>query len=266
MNTRAPRPIDAPHAATLTGVVSEIFCSVQGEGIYAGERQVFVRTAGCSATCYWCDTVSSKKVRPLCLIHGTTRRSLPNPVSCEDVIAEVVALAEEEGPVRTVSLTGGEPLEQAGFVLSLAVGLRKCGLRVYLETNGLEPDAMRLLAPHVDVTAMDIKLPSATGCAHWQAHRDFLRVASGSGLFLKIVVDEKTPLEEIEYAFDLVAVEAPETPVILQPESRTFLRNGRGSPSRDRLMRLVETAQREGSRRVQDVRIMPQLHKMMKLR
>lgn len=36
--------------------VSEIFHSIQGEGVSAGRPAVFLRTALCNLTCTWCDT------------------------------------------------------------------------------------------------------------------------------------------------------------------------------------------------------------------
>jgi 7-carboxy-7-deazaguanine synthase len=36
--------------------ISEIFYSVQGEGILTGMPSVFIRTSGCNLRCTWCDT------------------------------------------------------------------------------------------------------------------------------------------------------------------------------------------------------------------
>jgi 6-pyruvoyltetrahydropterin 2'-reductase len=38
-------------------VVSEMFYSIQGEGIYVGHPSVFLRLASCNLLCVWCDTI-----------------------------------------------------------------------------------------------------------------------------------------------------------------------------------------------------------------
>ncbi len=277
---RAASANDAsPAATTNTGYLSEMFCSVQGEGLFVGERQIFVRTAGCAATCSWCDTVYSKVQTPRFVIHSgsdTPSRWRPNPVSLDDVLADVLACAQANAPVTTVSITGGEPLEQPEFVAGLAQGLRERGLRVYLETAGIHADALRSVVDHVDVVAMDIKLPSATGVEHWNAHREFFAVlresdfqptrVSARSLFTKVIVDLKASVAEIERAAELVATFSPRIPFVLQPESETMLSEKSTREQRRALLSLIDAGARAASVRLDVVRVIPQTHKVLHVR
>ncbi len=96
--------------------VSEIFYSVQGEGLWAGTPAVFVRLAGCNLACDFCDTDYSTK-----FFAG---------------VDEIVAMVRDAGGVcPMVVLTGGEPLaqEEAGVLID---ALRRDGRRVHIESNG----------------------------------------------------------------------------------------------------------------------------------
>jgi organic radical activating enzyme len=250
----------------VTGYVSEIFRSIQGEGICVGERQIFVRTAGCSATCRWCDTVESKTRRPVCLVHGREVRTLGNPLEATRTVDEVMGLVGDGRGIRSVSITGGEPLEQADFVAAVAVGLKENGRRIHLETNGLHADALAKVVAHVDIVAMDIKLPSATGRTHWDEHGDFLEVLTGVESFAKVVVDHSTPPEEIDEAVDMIARAGGGMPLVLQPESATFLEGAHGEDARRVLMTTLEYAQSRAIDRLGDVRVIPQCHKILKVR
>jgi organic radical activating enzyme len=275
--TRTSRDSAAAQPAEA-GYLSEMFCSVQGEGLFVGERQIFLRTAGCAATCSWCDTVYSKVQTPRFVVHGENgapARWRTNPVKLSEVLDDVVACARENAPVTTVSITGGEPLEQPEFVAALARGLRDRGLRVYLETAGLHAEALRNLVEHVDVIAMDVKLPSATGVAHWDAHRDFLSVLRGGdfdpargsrALFVKVIVDDKASVEEIERAAELVAALSPRVPFVLQPESGVLLAKDSPRERRRALLALLDAGARAAALRLEIVRVIPQTHKVLDVR
>jgi organic radical activating enzyme len=257
-----------------------MFCSIQGEGLFVGERQIFLRTAGCVATCSWCDTVYSKVQTPRFVIHsnehGEPKPWRPNPVALTDVVADIVDMARASAPVSTVSITGGEPLEQPETVHALALALRAKGFRIYLETAGLHPDALATLIDDVDVIAADVKLPSATGVDHRETHRCFLRAWRGSAFdparadarpaFVKVIVDLKATVEEIESAARLVAEMSPKIPLIIQPESETLLGRRSTREGRGALLELVESGMRAAALHLDDVRVIPQTHKMLHIR
>ena len=266
--------------SALHGHFSELFCSVQGEGLFVGERQIFVRTAGCVATCSWCDTVYSKVQTPRFVIHSRAqdgeRPWRANPVALADVVADVLEMAKSHAPVSTVSITGGEPLEQPEAVQALARALRAKGLRIYLETAGLHPEALASLIDDVDVIAADVKLASATGIDHAATHRAFLRVLRGSPfdparsdarpVFVKVIVDLKATVEEIENAARLVAEVSRKIPLVIQPESETLMGRQSTREGRASLLELAQEGARAASVHLDDVRVIPQTHKVLHLR
>ena len=123
----------------MTLRVTEVFRSLQGEGLQQGTPMAFVRLTGCPLRCSWCDTTYSFR-------GGTT-------LSERQVLSAVRSLG-----CSWVSLTGGEPLAQDLNVLTeLLLGE---GFRIHLETGGSEPLAALRTHPQVHI-AMDLKCPSS---------------------------------------------------------------------------------------------------------
>jgi organic radical activating enzyme len=123
--------------------------------------------------------------------------------------------------------------------------------------------------PFVDVIAMDMKLPSATGCSHWPTHKAFLeRICRDGGkiVFVKIVVDERTRLHEIEAAADLVASVDRGICLVLQPDGTVFFSPGSRKSERDRLLELLMSCQKLALGYLQDVRVIPQCHRILDVR
>jgi len=114
--------------------LSEIFFSINGEGLQIGIPMVFIRLSGCNLRCKWCDTK-----------YSWIQKDQKN---LEDIIHEV-----EKYNTKWVCITGGEPLLQ-----EIRHIIKKLKYRISLETNGTIYDDV---IKKVDFVSVDIKTPSS---------------------------------------------------------------------------------------------------------
>ncbi|MFH1791394.1 MAG: 7-carboxy-7-deazaguanine synthase QueE [Candidatus Omnitrophota bacterium] len=225
-----------------TANITEIFFSYQGEGPYTGARQVFVRFHGCSFGCRYCDTRLDKY----------------DVITAGDLIDKVCDAARD---YHSVSVTGGEPLEQTEFLEVFLPELkRRTGKPVYLETNGVLPDELAKVINHVDIVAMDIKLPSSTKKKPvWAEHKRFLETARAKEVFVKSVVTRDTTFDDVLKACDLIAAVDSKTRFILQPVDPV---DGVQGPSDKWISKLRMSA----ARKLPNTGVMRQRHKEMGIR
>jgi organic radical activating enzyme len=225
--------------------VTEIFSSLQGEGSRMGERHIFIRFGACNLSCVYCD--ESKK---------RSRR-----MSLADILREIARLEKKSGSHRYVSLTGGEPLLYADFLMRLCQELRK-KYRILLETNGVLWREFSRIRRYCDLVSMDLKLASVTKQKDLlEDHRRFLALARAKDLYIKMVVSKHVDLQEFCRHLHMVARVAPRTTVFLQPVSR-----GKGVYPDPLLMKYLGKLQQIGARILPDVRVGIQLHKILNIR
>lgn len=143
--------------------VNEIFYSIQGEGPHTGMPAVFVRLAGCSMGCDFCDTKYA-------FAQGE-----------EMSVAQILAQMSQY-PCHNVVITGGEPTEQD--FAPLAAALKKQGWSVHMESNG---------AQEADVSDIDFLVLSPKKYVSTQ----MLKKAHA----IKIVVGQQTDLENLKTYF-----------------------------------------------------------------
>lgn len=119
--------------------LTEMFLSLQGEGLSVGLPTVFVRFTGCPLRCSYCDTSYA--------FYGGNYRQL------DGVVEAVLGYG-----VSHVTITGGEPMAQKQACLELMERLCDQNLKVSLETSG-ERDLSEV-DPRV-VKVMDFKTPGS---------------------------------------------------------------------------------------------------------
>ncbi len=222
----------------MKGKINDIFESVQGEGIYLGEEQLFVRLFGCNLDCKFCDTKINgfKEYEP------------------QQLLEEINAYHDT---YHSVSFTGGEPLLQKDFLKEAMVLTKRAGYKNYLETNGILYQELEAVIDLVDFIAMDIKLPSSTGQRDfWQEHRAFLKVASRKEVFLKVVVCHTTEEKDFRLMLDLIKEINSALILVLQPNSYD-----EDEHLRKKMDNFREICSREGIIGC----IIPQIHKILNL-
>lgn len=194
----------------MTLRISEVFYSLQGEGIYQGVPTVFIRFQGCNLLtgsngkggCLWCDTKYARD--------GSRGQE-----------AEIDEIAEKVHGLLPyykswVCITGGEPLFQLDDCHELIKKLKNYGYRVSIETNG------SIKKPYwwtlVDSWCVDIKCPSSGVCGVSLIDDWFsMRVEDQ----IKFVVGSK---EDFDFARKIINSKVAYNPVVLvSPVIRNLL-------------------------------------------
>ena len=239
--------------------VIEIFSSVQGEGKYLGCRQIFIRLADCNLNCAYCDTDFLRA--DFCKVETAAGsmifRDERNPLDAAQV-ATIIKKFCGEVPTHSISLTGGEPLLHWQFIGELSSAIKNLGVKIFLETNGTLCNEFEKISGAIDIVSMDIKLPSVVGKNLFSVHEKFLRAAQGKDLYVKIVVTGATTPEEFFSAIDLVASIDPKIFLILQPV--TPIKN-MSAVSAEKILSFQAAA----LRKLKNVRVIPQTHKLINL-
>ncbi len=224
--------------------ISEIFSSIQGEGIFVGVPQIFIRFSGCNlGKCAFCDEPARRK----------------SSKGIQEIITLIKQLSKKTRP-HSISLTGGEPLLYPQFLKTLSKKLKEKGFLIYLETNGTLPENLSLVKKYTDFIAMDIKLPSSTRLrSYFIKHKKFLKIASNKKVFVKVVVTKKTNFSCFKKAIGLVKAINREIPFVIQPATKIGMVGG---PDKEKILLFQSYALKF----LKDIRVIPQMHKKLGVR
>ncbi len=217
--------------------IKEIFDSIQGEGVYIGYKQLFIRFSGCNLKCTYCDTDFSTNLK------AYTPQKLADKVT-------------KYKNIHSISLTGGEPLVNIQFLKEF---LPLVNNKIYLETNGTLYNNLSEIIEYTDILSMDIKLNSVSQNGDlFDIHKKFIEVAKNNNkeIFVKVVFDEKITDEEINKTVDIV--KQFNIPLILQPKS-----DGEKLNLPTEIINKIFNLFNE---KYSNVRLIPQVHKFLNVR
>jgi 7-carboxy-7-deazaguanine synthase len=215
--------------------ISEIFYSIQGEGVLAGTPSVFVRSSGCNLRCAWCDTPYA------------SWQPEGEELALEEILARVARYR-----AHYVVVTGGEPMI-APEIVPLTEALRQMRLHVTVETAGTVFEAV-----DCHLISLSPKLSNSTPFeregGRWAAQHDRLRsrpevLKRFMAVYeyqLKFVVAEEDDILEIKAL--VTRLQANPQRVVLIPEGTD------AEVLRERAAWIVELCKQEG------YRFSPRLH------
>lgn len=236
----------------------EVFTSFQGEGLFAGKKQIFVRFSGCNLECSYCDTQYSKNHNGDALFESAPfsnffikERNPTPPFRLKDYINLYTRL---DPSIESVSLTGGEPLLHTEFIKFFLENYKE-NREYHLETNGSLPERLVEIIDLIDFISMDIKVNFFHNKKFVELQRNFLIFSSKRNMQVKIVLYKDISIEKLNEAFILIADVNRNIPLILQPESNSHF-------NIEKLSRIYKLAKEY----LNDVRILPQIHKFLKIR
>jgi 7-carboxy-7-deazaguanine synthase len=182
--------------------ISELFYSIQGEGILSGVPSVFIRTSGCNLRCVWCDTPY------------TSWKAEGDHKSLDEIMEYVT-----QHSTGHVVLTGGEPMI-APETPELTRRLRLAGQHITIETAGTEYAEVEC-----DLVSLSPKLAHSTPReGEWAERHENLRyrpevlrkLMARSEYQLKFVVSSEADLAEIRSVTS--ELKANPNRVLLMPE------------------------------------------------
>ena len=225
--------------------IIEIFSSFQGEGILIGQRQIFVRFAGCNLNCNYCDTQNSKSEKS---------GKLMTP---QEVAEEIEKILTPD--CKTISFTGGEPSLYPEFINEVS---KFSNLNIMLETNGTLPDKIDSI-DKLDMVSLDIKLAE-----HFDNDFDYeiflneikslnLLISKSINVYCKVVILPSTKIKTFKGVIEKLSeniLNKSNLQVIIQPSSPL-------NEWEDLNFRLFEFSEIVGQ--YFEVSTIPQIHKIL---
>lgn len=186
----------------MKALINSIYLATEGEGVFVGTPQVFVRFQGCTIGCLNCDSKDTWDFSP------------EYALSLDSVMEQVLTIAQRPGGmIRRVSITGGDPLHPKHIesVISLICRLKDHGFTINLEAAGSR--VCDEIFDLIDFISFDIKTPS-TGVETSVKNVEKLIEQYRGRYQIKSVIASKKDFDYVLGFYEKIAAKAPQNWVL----------------------------------------------------
>jgi len=191
--------------------IIEKFISIQGEGHQSGKLAFFIRVAGCSLQCDWCDSKYASQPNQKEIVQ----------IEVDDLVKEIEYNLNKLGTRPIIVLTGGEILLHRDALQDLVQKIN--GNPIQIETNGTQ---LPLLDSGIILIHYNISPKLSSSGNKWDKAikpatlKQYLKFHVGDGNpTFKFVIKTETDWKEMEKVIKLVDI--PKKLVYVMPEGKT---------------------------------------------
>jgi len=212
--------------------VSEIFTSIEGEGIRAGYLTNFIRLANCNLDCAYCDTVYAKN----------------DDTAVEMTVSQIINKFDKD--VKKVTITGGEPFfREKDEIVELIDALKDYEISV--ETNGTGI-FRKIHSRYQDISfIVDYKLPDSLMEHHMILDNYFILREHDA---VKFVVSSYKDLTRMVEIADIITCKVKNPPMF-------FVSGAKCEKTDSSKIKLTEIADFIKNNKLNKIRMQLQLHK-----
>lgn len=167
--------------------IHSIYRATEGEGVYVGTPQIFVRFQGCAIGCVNCDSKDTWEFT------DETR-------SIESVLTQIEDISGQyPNRLKRVSITGGDPLhpKHTEGLLALIKELKKRGFYINIEAAGTR--VLDEVFDSIDFISFDVKTPSTAVRPNRNLILKLTKQYQGKAQVKSVISDKK----DFEFVFDL---------------------------------------------------------------
>lgn len=171
--------------------ISEVFASIQGEGLFLGTMQLFIRFGPYAGNCH--DRISehdnpADKNFWYRTLPGTRNIKGRSPITASRLHKDITRSFPVE-QFYCISLIGEEPMLHVGFLTDFLPRLKREGLKIFAQTAVPSVKDFATINGMLDIICLDLELPRKENEKELKRLTSIIEMTSPASTYLRLTVD-----------------------------------------------------------------------------